>query len=221
VQTLTTETVQHYEWCILVQLLKHKLLPHRGNNISWKGVTMYPECERGAMWQACDLQVRPQVSASEDAQMRHMKQPSEWDKVLDGVVLPRLKKVKEGKRLSVWCSIQTAKIIYTNTAGCFIAYLMTPYWLQRSEYNYVQWTGNTWIMCWWKSTKHYNTSCLQKVRTRKTKWQSWFLHHTALGLNLLDKWHGFLLLHNQQKLNIVYAEINFRQLTTFQGHVVL
>lgn len=50
VQTLTTETVQHYKWCILVQLLKHKLLLHCTDNISCQGVVVYPERECGALW---------------------------------------------------------------------------------------------------------------------------------------------------------------------------
>jgi hypothetical protein len=100
VLAFTAQTVQHDEWCILVQLLKHKLLLHGGNNIPWKGVTVYPECESGALWKACNLQVRPPESASEDAQMRYMKQPSHRDEVLDCVVLPRLKRVTKGRRLS-------------------------------------------------------------------------------------------------------------------------
>ena len=75
VESLTTETVQHYEWCFLVQLLKHKLLLHC-RNVSGRGVIVYLERDRRAMWNAGDFHVRSQLGTSEDAQVRHMEQPS-------------------------------------------------------------------------------------------------------------------------------------------------
>jgi len=76
VESLTTETIQHYEWRILVQLLKHKLLLHRRNDVSGQGVIVYLERDRRAMWNAGDFHVRSQLGTSEDAQVRHMEQPS-------------------------------------------------------------------------------------------------------------------------------------------------
>jgi hypothetical protein len=73
---------------------------------------VYPECECGALWKACNLQIRPPLSVSEDAQVRYMKQPSDRDKVLDCIVLPRLKKVTKGKRLLDSWLIQTVSHLH-------------------------------------------------------------------------------------------------------------
>jgi hypothetical protein len=53
------------------------------------------------MWKACDLHICPQLGASEDAQVRYMEHPSNRHKILDSILLARLK--NEGERgLASW-----------------------------------------------------------------------------------------------------------------------
>ena len=74
--SLSALKLQYYEWCILAQLLKHKLILHCRNGISGQGVIVYLERERRAMWKVSDLHVCSQLGTREDAQVRLMEHPS-------------------------------------------------------------------------------------------------------------------------------------------------